>query len=88
MKTKQITAFAFALVVFAFNTNIVMAAEKKEKHCLIFTYDENQQHVCTEWIWVENQVDDLKDPDQADNERDVADSGNEDSTSAASAGDQ
>ncbi|MCY4038761.1 MAG: hypothetical protein OXF09_04805 [Hyphomicrobiales bacterium] len=41
-------------------------------------------------IWASNQpqVDELNDPDQADNERDIADSGNEGSTSAAGANEQ
>ena len=90
MKTILTTTFAFALMVFVFNASLVEANENagKKKHCKIFTFDENQNRVCKEYIWVENQMDDLNDPDQPDSERSVADSGNEGSTSSASAGNQ
>ena len=89
MKTIWTMTFTIAVMVFAFNANLAMAQGEKQKYCRIFTYDENQQRVCKEWIWVENnKMDELHDPDRSDNKRDVADSGNEGSTSAASANDQ
>ncbi|MCY4032188.1 MAG: hypothetical protein OXF05_08725 [Hyphomicrobiales bacterium] len=68
MKITLTTTFAIALMVFAFNTNPVMA----------FGGD---------GIWASKpQVDEVQDPDETGNERGVADSGNEASTSAASEG--
>ena len=89
MKTILTITLAIALMVFAFNTNPVMAdGEKKEKVCRIYTFDENGNRVCKTWMWVEHHIDELRDPDQAGNESEVADSGNEGPTSAAQESDQ
>ncbi|MCY4038756.1 MAG: hypothetical protein OXF09_04780 [Hyphomicrobiales bacterium] len=96
MKT-LITTFAIALMVFAFNATPSYANEEnnkkvkdffdppKKKICNVFTWDGNGNKVCTTWIYVENEIDDINDPDQAGNESEVADSGEEGSTSAAGA---
>ena len=82
MKT-LITTFAFAVMVFAFNTSPA-SAESGTYYCIGLP----------EWINYGDcaedsaELDQLQDPDQADNERAVADSGDEGSTSAASADDQ
>ena len=78
MKTTLITTFAFALMVFAFNVTTSYAGDKDG--CTHLQKIMGTCHTA--------QIDDLKDPDQPDNERSVADSGDEGSTSAASAEDQ
>ncbi len=81
MKTILTTiTFAFALMVFAFNANPVMANEEEE--CWWW----GAQEKCEKYNQ-SAQVDDVEDPGQADSERDVADSGEEGSTSAAEAND-
>ena len=93
------TIFAITSMVLAFGapSNSVMAAEEKKKYCVTYTFDENQNRVCKTWQWVAaespekffgNNLDELEDPDQQDGGREVADSGNEGSTSAASASEQ
>ena len=81
MKTTLITTFAIAVMVFAFSANPVMAAEKKG--LFIPDCSRNPEQVGCQVA----EIDDLNDHDQADKERDVADSGDEGSTSAASASD-
>ncbi|MCY4047983.1 MAG: hypothetical protein OXF24_00135 [Hyphomicrobiales bacterium] len=71
-------------MVFAFNTNLVIAIEGKTPACVQRTAGGKRSK--TEWG--ENEVDSLDDPDQADNERDIADSGDEGTTSAAQESDQ
>ena len=88
-KLLAMSALAVMATVGVLHADNVMAAEKKQKHCRIFTFDANQNRVCKEWMWVENdQIDNLGDPDQADNESEVADSGNEGPSSAAQESDQ
>lgn len=82
MKTILTMTFAIALMVFAFNTTSASANEGTY-HCMglpawLGECDPDETA----------EIDELKDPDQKDSERDVADSGNEGSTSAASASDQ
>ena len=81
MKTTLTTTFALAVMVFAFNANPVMAGEDT---FLCTNEETGEQYVCP----IFSSVDELRDPEQAGNEKDVADSGNEGSTSAASASDQ
>ena len=83
MKTLT-TIFAIAVMVFAFNANPVMAAE-----------DDGPYWECPQDSIVDGErnlecrlVSEIKDLEQPDNERDVADSGSEPSTSVASASDQ
>ena len=83
MKTTLTTAFATALMVFAFNATPAYA--KGEESARELKCDISADGADCD---IFGQVDELKDPDQANNERDVADSGDEGSTSAASAGDQ
>ena len=76
MKTILTTIFAIAVMVFAFNAPAFAEGEG-----------------CDGWdVWGGDchlsQIDELKDPDQADNESEVADSGNEGTTSAAQESDQ
>ena len=97
MKT-LITTFAIAVMVFAFNANPVMAGEKaKEKlhpdnvgdafedfgNVVKCGFEGKGPNECENRVpYVE------RDSDEADNDREVADSGNEGSTSSASANDQ
>ena len=81
MKTTLTTIFAIAVMVFAFNPSPVFAKSAFDK-CMD-AWD--NEAACREHL---ARLDDLKDPDQQDNERDVADSGDEGSTSAASADEQ
>ncbi|MCY4038768.1 MAG: hypothetical protein OXF09_04840 [Hyphomicrobiales bacterium] len=81
MKTILTTIFTIAVMAFAFNANPVMATE--EEQCW---WMESLQK-CAKYK-DQAQVDDVQDPDQADGERDVADSGEEGSTSAAGATEQ
>ena len=84
MKTILTTTFAIAVMVFAFNTNPAMAGETNcpegqvpglFKPCVPKKPDGS----------IYGEMDRLEDPD---NEKDVADSGNEGSTSAAQESDQ
>ncbi len=82
MKTTLITTFAIALMVFSFAGTSAMAAH----------YSKCPEGTNLESVWtgkcvpaVTSQIEELKDPDHPDNERDVADSGEEGSTSAAGA---
>ena len=78
MKTILMTTFASALMVFAFNAFPAMASEE----C-------NHLTKALGTCWEESaKIEELKDLDQPDNEREVADSGDEGSTSAASASEQ
>ena len=116
MKTILVTTFAFAVMVFAFGADSVMAkGEEKspihpldsickkitgDKWALYNNSDDPSHGLCISFAEYDQgdvrkafealagEIDGLRDPDQAGNERDVADSGNEDSTSAASASDQ
>ena len=81
MKKILKATFAIAVVVFAFSASPVFAKSAFDK-CMDAW---NNEAACREHL---ARLDTLRDPDQADNERDVADSGNEGSTSAASADDQ
>ena len=81
MKTILVTTFAIAIMVLAFNASPVFAKSAFDK-CMDAWGNEA---ACREHL---ARLDELRDPNQADNEREVADSGNEDSTSAASASDQ
>ena len=81
MKTTLITTFTLAVMVLAFNATPAFAKSTFDK-CMDAW---NNEAACKEYL---ARLDDLRDPNQADNERDVADSGNEGSTSAASADDQ
>ena len=77
MKTILTTALAIAIMTFAFSAPLSYANEVADKisGC---TDEKRDKAMC-------KRVDNLRDPEQADNERAVADSGNEDSsTSAAS----
>ena len=92
MKTTLIATFAFALMAFAFNNNPAMA---KARHGSNFDTWANcpdsklkMNREANKWICTAENLNELDNPDQADNERDVADSGDEDSTSAASADEQ
>ena len=81
MKTALITTFAIAAMVFAFNTTPAEAwSEYDQCRARGGSLEDCRQYA--------EQIDELKDPDQAGNERNIADSGDEGSTSAASAGDQ
>ncbi|MCY4038759.1 MAG: hypothetical protein OXF09_04795 [Hyphomicrobiales bacterium] len=84
MKT-FITTFAIAMMVFAFNANPVMANEKCGEG-----YEKKRTGIWSAYCAPiqTSQMDELNDPDQAENERDVADSGEEGSTSAAGATEQ
>lgn len=93
MKMKLIGMFAFGLVCMGFLVEPAFAGTHKTDKCVetfwktvwtdgLKTYKKECVHAEAE------QIDELKDPDRADNERSVADSGNEGSTSAASAGNQ
>ena len=84
MKT-LITTFAITLMAFSFAATSAMAGHYS--HC--------PEGTKLESVWTgkcvpvrTSQMDELNDPDRPDNERSVADSGEEGSTSAASAGDQ
>ena len=81
MKTTLITTFSIAVMAFAFNAGSAQAIGDTAT-----CYDE---YTCNKNKNVAS-VDEIRDLDQteADNERDVADSGNEGSTSAASTNDQ
>ena len=81
MTPTVILTFTFAVTVFAFNASPVFAKSAFDK-CMDAW---NNEAACREHL---AKLDGLRDPEQSDNERDVADSGNEDSTSAASASDQ
>ena len=84
MKTILITTFAIASMVFAFGANPAMAVGEQHPACHDGTSTlTHGLPPCEGGIFSE-----VNDPDQADQERDVADSGNEGSTSAASADDQ
>ena len=95
MKTTLITTFAIAVMVCAFNPTSVTAGEDVDKgfedmgKLLKCNFEGLTNRECREQGRV-SELDDLdeKDSDQPNNEREVADSGDEGSTSAASAGDQ
>ncbi|MCY4034436.1 MAG: hypothetical protein OXF24_08035 [Hyphomicrobiales bacterium] len=94
MKTILTTIFAIAVMVFAFNANPAYATEEsnkaveKEVHSW-FCKDGRRYDIknskCEGFV---QKMDELRDPDQAGNERDVADSGNEGPSSAAQESDQ
>ena len=94
MKAILTTIFAIAVMVFALNASPAHATEESNKK----VEKELKSWVCPdggEPIWGTTkcrgktaQVDELRDLDNDGSERDVADSGNEGSTSAASASDQ
>ena len=85
MKTLT-TIFAIAGMVFAFNVTPVQAGDQEKCMWGDKAACKKKQKKSTGQRVAE--IDELKDPDQADNERDVADSGEEGSTSAASTSDQ
>ena len=99
MKTILTTIFAIALMVFAFNTNSVMAKEKAEEDLSVLgdpiiefgkwiecAVGDEMVESCNDKLnngtFSENESGDV------DNEKDVVDSSDEGSTSAASANDQ
>ena len=79
MKT-LITTFAIAIMAFSFSATSSYANEVADK---VFgcTDEKRDKAMC-------KRVDNLHEPDQTSNERDVADSGQEGSASSASTGDQ
>ena len=81
MKTILTTIFAIALMVFAFNTNTVMAGDPPGKF-LPDCHRNPTQKGCEV-----AEIDSI-DSNQVENEKDVADSGNEGTTSAAQESDQ
>ena len=85
MKT-VVTTFAFALMAFAFNATPVQASDQEK--CLWGNKDACKRHIEKSTGQRVAEMDELQDPNQADNEREVADSGEEGSTSAAGADDQ
>ena len=92
MKTILTKIFAIAVMVFAFNTNPAMASGAgdtgtkcpKGYHWGKMT---GGKMACLNSS-VYSELDELRDPDQAGNESEVADSGNEGSTSSAQESDQ
>ena len=80
MKTILMTTFAIAVMAFAFGTTPSYANEAADK-AFGCTDEKREKAMC-------KRVDNLRDPDQAGSEKDVADSGNEGSTSAAQESDQ
>ena len=86
MKTTLITTFAFALMVFTFNAAPAQASDQEK--CLWGDKAACKRHLEKTTGQKVAEIDELRDPDQAENEKDVADSGNEGPTSAASANDQ
>ena len=85
MKT-LITTFAIAGMVFALNATPVQAGDQEK--CLWGDKAACKRHIESSTGQRVSEIDDLHDPDQADKEREVADSGNEGSTSAASTSDR
>ena len=85
MKTLT-TILAIAVMVFAFNTNPVMA--KTNIWGWEEAFDEYEEKVRKGEYKNAEKIDELEDLDQPDGERAVADSGEESSTSAASADDE
>ena len=87
MKTTLTTTFAFAVMVFAFSADPIAAGGKgvDKYECQGPTDPHCQPDVFTELEGLDGVG---KDSDQTDNGREIADSGNEGSTSAASANDQ
>ena len=83
MKTILTIIFAIAVMVFAFNTDFVMAREASPD-CPDGQGWAGEPYGCIDVSQMEN----LKDLDQTDKETDVADSGNEGTTSAAQESDQ
>ena len=87
MKTILTTTFAIAVMVFAFNANVLANEAQLESlktiDCNISASGTVEAHKqdCPE-------ISELEKPDQAGNESEVADSGNEGSTSAAQESDQ
>ncbi|MCY4038763.1 MAG: hypothetical protein OXF09_04815 [Hyphomicrobiales bacterium] len=79
MKTTRTTIFAIAVMVFAFNANLATAIEREIK----FIPDCHRNP--TQAGCQVAEVDDLNNPDQAGDESEVADSGEEGSTSEAGA---
>ena len=79
MKTILTAVFAIALMVFAFNTTPAQAWSEYDK-CRA---NGGSLDYCRKYA-----EGDLRDIDQTDNEREVADSGNEGSASAAQESDQ
>ena len=90
MKTMLIATFTIAVMVFAFNATFSYATEESNKAVKKeldswFCPDGGKPDILgnkCEGKTVQ-QMDKLRDPEQAGNERDVADSGEEGSTSAA-----
>ncbi|MCY4031045.1 MAG: hypothetical protein OXF05_02895 [Hyphomicrobiales bacterium] len=85
MKT-LITTFAFAVMVFAFNADSAMATAKCDEGYEMRPTGNGWAGYCAPIRT--SQIDELNDPDQEGNERDIADSGEEGSTSAAGANEQ
>ena len=77
MKTILTTTFAIAVMAFAFNTNPATAAEDPQNPLC------KQSGLTTPLPNECYKVSEVEEPDQADDERAVADSGEEGSTSAA-----
>ncbi|MCY4038769.1 MAG: hypothetical protein OXF09_04845 [Hyphomicrobiales bacterium] len=95
MKTTLITTFAIALMVFAFDATLSHATEesnkavKKELDSWFCPHGGRPDILGNECKGrTVQKMDKLHDPDQEGNERDVADSGEEGSTSAVGATEQ
>ena len=82
MKT-ILTTFAFI----AFMTPVAFAGEAEEPNCGYVPSNSGDPSNAGKWT-CHSQIDKLNETDQAGNERDIADSGNEGSTSAAQESDQ
>ena len=79
MKTLITTSALALMIVFAFNAAPSHASE--EEQCRWW----GDMKKCDKYRPQTAEIDEMKDPDQVENERDVADSGDEGSTSEAGA---
>ena len=92
MKTILTTIFAITVMVFAFNANPVKAKVSHGSNfdtwanCPDSKLKMNRER--NKWICTAEKLNELDNLEHADNERDIADSGEEGSTSAASTDDQ
>ncbi len=93
MRTILTTTFAFALMVSAFNTSPAMASGEKHtwewcKDRMYLIHCKSKFGYGTGYSAIEGEIDEIHDPEQANAEREVADSDAENSTSAADATEQ